>query len=98
MTGFDPRRIGTFANHNYMKGKGFQDYGMTYATPVPGEEMPAGRPCRTSPLYEKLAAKGCVYTETFGWERPKWFSLDGREEEYSYPRSFATSVSQFAKE
>jgi dimethylglycine dehydrogenase len=87
MTGFDPRRIGTFANHNYMKGKGFQDYGMTYATPVPGEEMPAGRPCRTSPLYEKLAAKGCVYTETFGWERPKWFSLDGREEEYSYRRN-----------
>jgi dimethylglycine dehydrogenase len=28
-----------------------------------------------------------VYTQTFGWERPKWFSLDGRAEQYSYRRS-----------
>ena len=30
---------------------------------------------------------GCVYTESFGWERPKWFSLDGREENYSHRRN-----------
>ncbi len=87
MTGFDPRRVGSFADDDYMKAKGFQDYGMTYFTPIPGEELPAGRPSRTSPLYQKLLEKGCVYTETFGWERPKWFSLDGREEEYSYRRN-----------
>jgi dimethylglycine dehydrogenase len=34
-------------------------------------------------LHDKLKSKGCVYTETFGWERPKWFSLDGREEHYN---------------
>ena len=84
MTGFDPRRFGPFAGDDYMKAKGFQDYGMTYFTPLPGEELPAGRPSRTSPLYEKLTTKGCVYTETFGWERPKWYSLDGRKEDYSY--------------
>jgi dimethylglycine dehydrogenase len=28
-----------------------------------------------------------VHTQTFGWERPKWFSLDGREEDYSYRRN-----------
>jgi dimethylglycine dehydrogenase len=87
MTGFDPRRFGSFADDDYMRAKGFQDYGMTYFTPVPGEELPAGRPSRTSPLHEKLLAKGCVHTETFGWERPKWFSLDGRKEEYSYRRN-----------
>jgi dimethylglycine dehydrogenase len=87
MTGFDPRRFGSFADDEYMKAKGFQDYGMTYFTPLPGEELPAGRRCRTSPLYEKLLAKGCVYTQTFGWERPKWFSRDGREEDYSYRRN-----------
>ena len=62
-------------------------YGMTYATPMPGEELPAGRPQRTSPLYETLRAKGGVFTETFGWERPKWYSLDGREEDYSWRRN-----------
>lgn len=87
MTGFDPRRFGTYANDDYMKAKGRQDYSMTYFTPLPGEELPAGRPQRTTPLHEKLKAQGCVHTESFGWERPKWFSLDGREEEYSYRRN-----------
>ena len=35
----------------------------------------------------RLQAQGCVHTETFGWERPKWFSLDGRAEDYSYRRN-----------
>ena len=87
MTGFDPRRLGVFADANYARAKGFQDYRMTYATPLPGEELPAGRPQRTSPLYEQLQAKGGVFTETFGWERPKWYSPDGRDEHYSYRRN-----------
>ena len=36
---------------------------------------------------DKLIEQGGVFTETFGWERPKWFSVDGREEEYSYRRN-----------
>ena len=84
MTGFDPRRLGVYADADYARAKGFQDYRMTYTTPLPGEELPAGRPQRTSPLYDMLKAKGGVFTETFGWERPKWYSHDGREEEYGY--------------
>ena len=87
MAGFDPRRFGTYADDDYMHAKGFQDYNRTYFTPVPGEELAAGRPKRTSPLYEKLRSQGAVYTETFGWERPKWFSTDGRDEDYSFRRN-----------
>jgi dimethylglycine dehydrogenase len=87
MTGLDPRRFGVFADEPYMKARGFQDYGMTYFTPMPGEELPAARKCRTSPLYDRLVAQGGVHTQTFGWERPKWFALDGGEEEYSYRRN-----------
>jgi dimethylglycine dehydrogenase len=87
MTGFDPRRLGVYADADYARAKGFQDYRMTYATPLPGEELPAGRPRRTSSLYETLRQKGAVFTETFGWERPKWYSLDGREEAHSYHRN-----------
>ncbi len=87
MIGVDSRRFGIFADDSYMQLKGFQDYGRTYFTPLPGEELPAGRPRRTSPLYQKLMQQGCVYTETFGWERPKWFSLDGREEDLCYRRN-----------
>jgi dimethylglycine dehydrogenase len=87
MTGFDPRRFGSYADDKYMKAKGRQDYSMTYFTPLPGEELPAGRPQRTTPLHEKLKSQGCVHTETFGWERPKWFSQDGRHEQHSYRRN-----------
>jgi dimethylglycine dehydrogenase len=87
MTGFDPRRLGVYADADYARVKGFQDYRMTYATPLPGEELPAGRAQRTSPLYEQLQAKGGVFTETFGWERPKWYAPDGVAEEYSYRRN-----------
>lgn len=84
MTGFDPRRFGDFADRSYMQAKGFQDYGLTYATPLPGEEYPAARNCRLSPLHATLQAKGAQFTQTFGWERPKWFSTDGEEEQYGY--------------
>ena len=92
MTGFDPRRFGAFADSGYMKAKGRQDYAMTYFTPVPGEELPAARGARKSPLHGKLLAQGGVHTETFGWERPKWFSLDGREEDYSFRRNNVFAV------
>ena len=91
MTGFDPRRFGVFADAGYMGGRGRQDYARTYATPPPGEELPAARECRTSPLYDKLKAQGCVFTDTFGWERPKWFSTDGRDEHYSFATTTCSS-------
>ncbi|MFP6806702.1 MAG: FAD-dependent oxidoreductase [Pseudomonadales bacterium] len=87
MTGFDPRRFGGFADDDYMRAKGFQDYGMTYFTPLPGEELPAARNLRQSALHGTLADKGCVFTQTFGWERPKWFAIDDCDEAFSYRRN-----------
>ncbi len=87
MTEFDPRRFGRFADANYTREKVFLDYRLTFTTRRPGEEEMAGRPCKTSPLHERLRAQGCVHTETFGWERPKWFSPDGRVEDYGYRRN-----------
>lgn len=87
MAEFDPRRYGAYADEVYSRAKVFLDYRLTFTTRLPGEEEPDGRPQRTSPLYETLLAKGAVYGETRGWERPKWFSLDGREEEGGYNRT-----------
>jgi dimethylglycine dehydrogenase len=80
----DPRRFGAYADEAYSAAKGHEAYAEMYNLQLPGEERPAGRPARTSPMYERLKAKGAVYTEAFGWERPKWFSLDGREEECGF--------------
>jgi dimethylglycine dehydrogenase len=87
MAEFDPRRFGAFADPAYVRDKVFLDYRLTFTTRRPGEEEAAGRPCKVSPLYAELCAQGGVHTETFGWERPKWFALDGRAEEYSYRRN-----------
>jgi len=87
MGGVDPRRFGSYADREYAQAKAHQDFTFMYQLRLPGEERPAGRPARTSPLYEILKAKGGNFAETFGWERPKWFSLDGREEEKSFRRN-----------
>ena len=84
---FDPRRYGPFADEAYSRAKVFLDYRMTFTTRPPGEEEPDGRPQKISPLYGRLLAAGAVYGETYGWERPKWFSLDGRSEEAGYHRT-----------
>jgi len=87
MVSVDPRRFGPYADMEYARAKSHQDFTFMYQLHLPGEERPAGRPARTSPLYEKLKTKGAEYAQGFGWERPKWFSLDGREEELSFRRN-----------
>jgi dimethylglycine dehydrogenase len=87
MIGMDPRRFGGYADKDYVDAKSHQEYWDMYDLVVPGEERPAGRGARQTPLYDRLAAQGCVFTESFGWERPKWFSLDGVEEDYGFRRN-----------
>lgn len=87
MIGLDPRRFGDYADQAYTDAKSHREYWDMYDLLLPGEELPEGRPARVTSLYEKLKAKGAVHTESFGWERPKWFSLDGREENYGFRRN-----------
>ncbi len=84
MAGVDPRRFGRYAPGAYTAAKSRQDYEHMYALHLPGEERPASRKARITPLYDVLARRGAVYTEANGWERPKWFSLDGRAEETGF--------------
>lgn len=87
MAEFDPRRYGPYADEAYSREMVFLDYRMTFTTRLPGEEEPDGRPGKVSALYDRLKAKGAVYAATYGWERPKWFSRDGRVEEGGYHRT-----------
>ncbi len=87
MIGVDPRRFGPYTDKAYTAAKAHQEYWDMYDLVLPGQERPASREARTTPLYNKLKAKGCIHTEAFGWERPKWFSLDGRQEECGFRRN-----------
>ena len=87
MAGLDPRRFGHYADGDYIRAKAYQAYGDMYATLRPGEQRPAGRRARTTPLHDTLVAKGCVHTEAFGWERPDWFAPGGMTEDLSFRRN-----------
>ncbi len=74
--GYDARRFGFVAHDDavrYGRIKGTEDYEYRHQTPVPGLEHPAERPYRPSPLIERFAQRGGVFTQVYGWERPKWF-------------------------
>lgn len=89
MAGLDPRRFGAYADQDYTRDKAFQAYEHMYILHLPGHERPASRNRRTTPLFDKLNTMGAVHTEAHGWERPKWFSLDGAAEDVGFRRGNA---------
>lgn len=72
---YDPRRYGFIpaGRPEYGRVKGVEDYEFRHKAPIPGVERPALRPVRPSALYDRLAERGAVFTQIYGWERPKWF-------------------------
>src|SRR5439155_11107584 len=84
----DVRRFGEYAcSTAYLVARASEVYEREYAIHYPEEELPAGRPLKTDPLYDRLAARGAVYGARFGWERPLWFARDGAaRDEYSFRR------------
>ena len=50
----------------------------------PYRQYESARGVRTSPLHERLAARGACFGETAGWERPNWYAPEGETPEYDY--------------
>ena len=85
----DRRRYTDYATTAYTVAKAVEVYQNEYASSFPYEERPAGRPLRTSPVYETLRAKGARFGARGGWERAVYFDLDGTvpaEEKLSFRR------------
>ena len=53
-------------------------------TPCPGKQFESQRPVRRHPLYDRLAAKGAVFGEVAGWERPRYFAETGHVEKIGW--------------
>ena len=75
---FDPSRFGGFATQDYNRTKAHEDYLLRHEVPFPDLDRPAGRPHKTSALHHRMARRGAVFEEVFGWERPRWFAADGQ--------------------
>ena len=89
MRDYDPRRFGGYAVKDWQVVKAKEDYCLRHEIPFPQFNRLAGRPIKPSPLYDALKAKGAVYEEVYGFERPRWFAKNGVEQRdhYSFRRN-----------
>jgi dimethylglycine dehydrogenase len=74
MRDYDPRRFGPYATRTGRWSRPKEDYCLRHEIPFPHFNRLAGRPVKPSPLYERLKAKGAVFEEVYGFERPRWFA------------------------
>ncbi|EAP75561.1 GcvT family protein [Roseovarius nubinhibens] len=84
----DIRRFGApHFDTDWVRTRTIEAYAKHYTMGWPHEENRSGRPCRKSPLYDRLAAQGACFGEKLGWERPNWFADASQGEE---PRDIYT--------
>jgi dimethylglycine dehydrogenase len=89
--GMDVARYGDWATLAYTNAKVRENYSRRFSIRFPNEELPAGRPLRTTPIYDRLAAENAVFGDYCGLEHALWFAPKGTEptEEVTFRRSSA---------
>jgi dimethylglycine dehydrogenase len=89
--GMDVARYGDWTTLAYTNTKVRENYSRRFRIRFPNEELPAGRPLRTTPIYEKLAAEHAVFGDYCALEHPLWFapSAEAAHDEVSFRRSNA---------
>jgi dimethylglycine dehydrogenase len=92
--GLDVARFGPYAsNDRYLRDTTAQFYARRFVMAYPNEELPAGRPLKTTPCYDDLAAAGARFTVNWGLEVPLYFaSTPEFEENDTLDRSNAESI------
>jgi glycine cleavage system aminomethyltransferase T/glycine/D-amino acid oxidase-like deaminating enzyme len=79
----DIRRFGSaYRSGAYTLARSIENYATYYDIHYPNEERQAGRPLRTAPTYDQLAALGAAFGEKSGWERPNWFEPNADDERF----------------
>jgi dimethylglycine dehydrogenase len=73
--GMDVARFGPYASDDaYLRATTAQFYARRFVMAYPNEELPAGRPLKTTPCHDDLQAAGARHTVTFGLEVPLYFA------------------------
>ncbi|HET6467520.1 MAG TPA: FAD-dependent oxidoreductase [Geminicoccaceae bacterium] len=90
----DVARFGAWATPAYTKAKVRENYSRRFRITFPNEELPAGRPLRTTPLYDRLKALNAVMGSSWGVEHALWFQEAGEPpvEAVTFERSNAHPV------
>jgi dimethylglycine dehydrogenase len=77
MASLDPKRYGSWMTTEFGARKNEECYDHVYILHHPDEERPAARPLRTSPAYDRQAARGAQFGFSGGWERPNYYAPQG---------------------
>ncbi|MGE0007154.1 MAG: FAD-dependent oxidoreductase [Parvibaculaceae bacterium] len=75
----DPRRFGDYANKSWTRQKVREAWGTHALLHYPGESLPAARPQKTTPAYDRLTALGARWGVLNGWEIANWYAPKGVE-------------------
>ena len=84
---FDPRRFGDYADRDYRVEKAVEVFALQFATHYPLEERSAGRPRKTTPIYDRLKQAGAQFGCVYGWERANWFAAGDEQFTLSFHRT-----------
>jgi dimethylglycine dehydrogenase len=87
----DVARYGDWATLAYTNAKVRENYSRRFRIRFPNEELPAGRPLRTTPVYPQLQSAHAVFGDYCGLEHALWFAPSATEavEEITFHRSNA---------
>ena len=89
--GMDVARYGDWTSPRYTQEKVMENYSRRFQISFPNEELPAGRPLYTTPVYERLTEANAVWGASYGLENALWFQEKGKEpiEDVTFKRSNA---------
>ena len=87
----DVARYGDYATLAYTNAKVQENYRRRFRITFPNEELPAGRPLLTTPIYDRLTDANAVWGAVMGLEHALWFQKPGLEpkEDVTFHRSNA---------
>jgi dimethylglycine dehydrogenase len=83
----DVARYGDWASMAYTNAKVRENYSRRFSIRFPNEELPAGRPLKTTPIYDLLSERGAQFGVAYGLEVPLWYAPEGVKDEFSWRRS-----------
>jgi dimethylglycine dehydrogenase len=77
---WDVTRFGPWAGKSYTRARTADMYSTRFKTIYPYEDRQAGRPVKTTPIYEVQKARGAVFGANYGLEYPLWYATGGKSQ------------------
>jgi dimethylglycine dehydrogenase len=83
----DIARYGDWTSMAYTNKKVQENYSRRFSIKFPNEELTAGRPYKTTPVYDRMLTAGAQMGDSWGLEAPLWFAPEGVKDVFSWHRS-----------